>query len=229
VPPAVLRRRTPAAVRALLLAGVVSLGAPRASAQQAAPDVGRGFRLTLAAGPSAVYRGARPSTLPRAASEPLAGAGGNGRYLALGLVRPVGRAMVFGLEAAYDRLTSAPNSYVALDSGRLARAALRDETLAVGATLRIRWREDRTQWAPYLVTGTGASLGRLGTNADASAAGVSERHTLLRAGISYGLGVDLPLRRGRSVTGAFAEVRMHRMVGPAHGSEFVPLSLGLRF
>ena len=222
----------PHLARALLALAVAVL--PCTLAAQAAPTARSGdearFRFTLAAGPSTAYRGYVPASLSGGvAGENLTGAGNEGVNLMLGLARPVGRALVLRIEGGYNRMTSPPATYVPLDSARVARAALSDETLSLGMALQVRLREDRSRWAPYLIAGAGAYGGRLGTNPDPDARAVTERRHLLRAGINYGVGVDLPMQESRLLRGAFAEVRLQRMLGGAHGSDFVPIAFGIRF
>ena len=223
-----VRRLAAIAVPLAFATGLLSATTLSAQARPSAPE-DRGFRFTVAAGPSASYRASTPHTVAGENGQRLAGSGGNGRHLALGVARPVGRALVLRVEGSYNRLTSPPNSWVPLDASSVARAALVDETAALGVALQVRLREDRTRWAPYLVAGGGIAANRLGTNADEGSARVTERSHHLRGAMSYGAGIDLPLGRTGRVTGAFAEVRMQRLAGDRQGSDFVPLTLGLRF
>ena len=212
----------------LALAGsILSPSTLVAQGDEPAPGA-RGFRLTVAAGPSTSFHAGTPRTVGGADGQRLAGSGGDGRHLALGLARPVGKALVFRVEGSYNRMTSPPNSWVALDHDDFARAALVDETAAVGVALQVRLREDRARWAPYLLAGGGIAGNRLGTNADEGSDRVTVHRHHVRAAVSYGAGIDLPMNTGGRVRGAFAELRLQRMLGGRQGSDFVPITMGLR-
>ena len=58
---------------------------------------------------------------------------------------------------------------------------------------------------------------------------VTEEEHLVRAAFSYGVGLELPLASSAPVSSVYAEVRLHRMLGSAHGAEYAPLALGVRF